>query len=278
MNAPSGLPESIRNDVGIYLAPDEKIQKALSPFAGNSSPTGQVWLILTDNSVIFHTRESGKEPLVALLPRKEIGEIEYFQRPSGVQLTFVPKKNTSKVSRLNFGVEKLDELEDFCEDLADYINFKKETSSGIKTYAPPLRQPENLGETTDSLAAKQPRTIDTNNLKHAATAIRHADKPAPALKETATQTAPTEKVFTNSVDTAKPAATVDKAVGMPDVKIVKPAPSAKVNSEEVLTAATGESEFNPVYVVLATLISLLVAFIWYKFFMMLAGWKSTKHE
>lgn len=273
MNAPASLSESIHNDISIYLAPEEKILKALSPFAGNSSPSGQVWLILTTSSIVFHTREAGKEPLVALLPRNEIKEIEYFQRPTGVQLTFIPRSNTSKVSRLSFGVEKLDELEDFCEDLADFINFKKETNAGIKTYAPPLRQPE-AGQ-PGSIAIKQPKIIDETNLKHAASAIRHADKPEPTAKAAVSTTTPPEKTPTTPfMGSSQTARSINET---PEVKIIKPAPAAAANLEPSTTTqeAKGEGEFNPAYVLLATLISLLVAFIWYKFFMLLAGWKNT---
>jgi hypothetical protein len=44
--------------------------------------------------VIFHTCKKNKEPLIALMARKDIKEIEYYEREKDIQITFVPKKNT----------------------------------------------------------------------------------------------------------------------------------------------------------------------------------------
>lgn len=257
MNAPASLPANIINDIGIYLAPDEKIIKALSPFSSGKAAAGQVWLILTSHSIIFHTCEHGKEPLVALLPRKEIKEIEYFQRSAEIQLTFIPSRNTQKTSRLTFGRDKQDELEDFCEDLADLINFKKETAGGVKTYAAP----------------RGAETTPDPQLRHAASAIRHVEK-APTLS-----TEPAEPPI-SAVPAASRTGESVKAPppGIAAVKIVAPTPvkATSVDSAPIKGNNADYGEFKAGYVIVATLVSILVAFIWYKFFFALAGSNSAK--
>lgn len=285
MNAPASLPEDIRQDISIYLAPEETVLKALSPFGNKTSARGQVWLILTSHSIVFHTRETGKEPLIAMLARKDIHEIEYFQRPAGVQLSFVPVGNSQKVSKLNFSNEKLEELEDFCEDLADLISFRKETASGIKTYSPaPAQQPPKI-------APQRPlKSDEIPELRHAASAIRHADKPEPAARvmtgEEATAAEPgvqepvkTKPKGKNEPPEVKIVKTTVNAPGNatgnlePDSKIQKTA-KAEGNGD---TAAPG-FEFRAGYVIAATLISVLVAFVWYRFFVFVSDWKSGRNS
>lgn len=260
MNAPASLPENIRNDIGIYFAPAEKILKALTPFAAGAP--GQVWLILTNQSVIFHTREAGKEALVALLSRKDIKEIEYFQKKSGVQLTFIPTRNSQKVSRLNFGPEKQEELEDFCEELADLINFKKETASGIKIYNPPI----STATSPSKAGTNRANPTTETELRHATSAIRHTDK--------------SESVTPPKVETSVETKTEVRSAPEPaEVKIAKPSITNTTKTQTVTSQAnSGDNGFPASYVIIATLVSLLVAFIWYKFFMIVAGWKEPKRS
>lgn len=285
MNAPASLPDSIHTDIGIYLAPGEKILKALTPFAAGAA--GQVWLILTSQSVVFHTREAGKEPLVALLPRKDIKEIEYFQKQSGVQLTFIPAGNSQKVSRLNFGPEKQEELEDFCEELADLINFKKETASGIRIYSPPSSATPAAATSKQQTATPAAATAQTGQtrqapaavepeLRHAASSIRHADKPEISAMPK-TDASPTQAV-SDSDKPAEPRLT-RQSPAPAEVKIVKPS-AGKSSGQQVnaSNATDGNNEFRASYVIIATLVSLLVAFIWYKFFMIVSGWKEPRNR
>lgn len=271
MNAPASLPENIRNDISIYLAPEEKIIKALSPFGTAATTAGQVWLILTGQSVIFHTCETGKEPLVAMLPRKDIREIEYFQKQNGVQLTFVPS-GKGQVSRLNFAPEKQEELEDFCEELADLINFKKETASGVKIYNAPRSEPTALPASQKPAASVAGRQSSDGEpeLRHAASALKHADKPEPAtasaVEKTAAKAAPVSAVEAPPRPAARP--TMETA----GVKIIK---AHEGRSTPGRSSGNGR-EITAGFVIAATLISLLVAFIWYKFFMLVAGWKESR--
>lgn len=285
MNAPASLPEDIRQDISIYLAPDETVLKALSPFGNKTAASGQVWLILTSHSIVFHTCETGKEPLIAMLARKDIQEIEYYQRPAGVQLTFIPVGNSQKVSKLNFSNEKLEELEDFCEDLADLISFRKETASGIKTYSPaPAQQPPRIAQ------HRPLKSDEVPELRHAASAIRHADKPEPAARVIGGEEASATEPQVQEPAKTKPAVKTEP----PEVKIVKTPVSIPINvtvnakpdskTQKVANAersgdpaATG-LEFRAGYVIAATLISVLVAFVWYRFFLFVSDWKSGRNS
>lgn len=151
MTSSGGLPEEIREDVTIYLLPAEKILKALTPFESSEDvedKRGHLWVLLTNFSVIFHTCEKNKEPLIALMARKDIKEIEYYEREKDIQITFVPKKNTLNVTKLTFSQTKKTELEDFCEDLAELITYKKEKDGIVQVFC------ESVAKNTDEVLSK----------------------------------------------------------------------------------------------------------------------------
>lgn len=128
------LPKDIKDEVQIYLAPEEKIMSSLSAINENVKDSGVVWLILTNKSIFFHTKEANKESVVALLPRSNVKVIEYFQKKTEIVLTFIPLSNPKNTTIISFPVKRKELLESFCEDLADLIEFKKETNDGVKTY------------------------------------------------------------------------------------------------------------------------------------------------
>ena len=151
MTSSGRLPEEIREDVSIYLSPAEKILKALTPFEAIEDvedKRGRLWVLLTNFSVIFHTCEKNKEPLIALMARKDIKEIEYYEREKDIQITFVPKKNTLNVTKLTFSQTKQTELEDFCEDLAELITYKKEKDGIVQVFC------ESVAKNTDEVLSK----------------------------------------------------------------------------------------------------------------------------
>lgn len=285
------LPEAIRNDISIYLAPGEKVLKAIRSSAERTTSKGQVWLVLSSGSVFFHTCETGKEPVIALLSRREIREIEYFQRSSEVVLTFVPSRNPQNVTRLSFSNTQRPELEDFCDDLADLINFKKETTTGVKTYSATttVEMPRPITEVVEP---------PLSAMRNTASAVKHSGKPA-----------------TEGKPKVEPVASVADGVrAQPEVKIVKSVSAAEVQPQpqsqaESQTQRQSQPQFlsssstpissqsqpqpavlHPVpvenqilrtadktstkivagmqvgYIIAATFISVLVAFLWYKFF------------
>lgn len=144
----SELPDEIREDVSIYLSPAEKILKALTPFEDAENKKGHVWVLLTNFSVIFHTCEKDKESLIALIERKDIKEIEYFEREKDIQITFVPKRNNINVTKLTFSQNKQTELEDFCEDLAELITYKREKDGMVQVFC------ESVAKDTEEVLSK----------------------------------------------------------------------------------------------------------------------------
>jgi hypothetical protein len=141
-----GLSEGVMSDIRIYFDDNEEIIDVISPFKEDEQAVkGYVWVILTNYSVIFHTQEINKEPLVALIRRTDIKEIEYFEREKDILLTFVPLGKSQNLAKLTFGSDKKAELESFCEDIADFITYKKETSHGVQVLCNAL-SPEDRGK------------------------------------------------------------------------------------------------------------------------------------
>lgn len=238
------LPEKIKGDISIYLAPEEKLLKAVSSLTTGTGQNGQVWLILTSHSIFFHTCQAGKEPVIALIERKALREIEYFQRPEEIVLTFVPVQKPQNTTRLPFSIEKRAELEDFCEDLADLISFKKETQSGVKTYTTPVRIPES---------SKTP-TQGEDILRNAASATRIN----PAIQKAQT---PPVKPLVTEVEKKPEVKIVDKPTGLQTPK-ENPLKTPTTNTSK----PSDGDDFKVSYIIAATFISVIVGFIWYQFF------------
>ncbi|MGM0599188.1 MAG: hypothetical protein ACQETH_05140 [Candidatus Rifleibacteriota bacterium] len=225
------LPDNIKQDLSIYLAPDEKILKSISIASGKFETTGQIWLVLTDKSILFHTRKNQKEPVVALLARNNIEEIDYFQKQSEIVLTFYPQNNRANASRLAFPISSKSELEDFCEDLADLINFRLESKNGVKIY---------------------PKTGESKKQTQAVKPVETTKSVKPVKSSKPTETAP---------KTAKP----EKVAG---VKIFTS--SDKPEDKGYEPDRTGIFSIKPGFIIASTVISIIVAFIWFKFFHLLA--------
>lgn len=275
------IPDSIRKEIAIYLGSDERIIKVLSSISERIEAVGEVWLILTNLSVFFFTRRHGREPVVALLALKDIREIEYFEKLNGIALTFVPERNPASSTRLSFPLSRKEALEDFCEDLADLIRFKKETPAGVKTY----KQDPVLSSQKSAKAAPEPATKTEASARPAAAA---ATKPASAAKTLAdkkvriVKTAGSASALSSSSVSSPTKKTTDaqtskSATAQPDR--TAPAQSDKAAPAQSGKSASGQNKvFEPgtlsdnsacLYVIMATSLSILVGFIWYKFFRML---------
>jgi len=236
------------------------VLKAIRSDAERTASKGQVWLILSTGSVIFHTCEIGKEPIIALLSRRDIREIEYFQRLNEVVLTFVPARSPQNVTRLSFANSQRPELEDFCDDLADLISFKKETASGVKTYATPA----------PADTAPDSQELPPSALRNTASAVKHSSRPVSESRPKVEPVVP-EK----AVPEIKPDVKIAEPPKAPSVS--SPSSSAAVGSNKTTQNATAQVAGKSLaagvqigYVVAATVISVLVGFLWYKFFSSLA--------
>lgn len=269
MSAPVILPEQVKNDINIYLAPEENFLKAITSGSGKSVQGGQVWLILTSKSLFFHTCQLGKEPVIALLARHEINEIEYFQKAKEIVLTFIPKRNPLNTTRLSFAMEKREELEDFCEDLADLISFKKETAVGVKSF-PASQAPSRATATTPAVVTTKapPASSSTPHmpeLRHAASSTRHHNRTAPVQSTVTTPIAVPQADADADADANANADSVDRT---PEVKIVSQ--TSRPSTAAVASANIGEG-VKASYIIIATIVSVLVAFLWYQFFKTLSN-------
>lgn len=244
------LPEKVLQDLSLYLSEKETIRKVLSPVAGSGKPLGELWVVQTDHNLFFHTRELGKESVVALLPRAEIQRITYFQHPGGVTLTFVPSRYPRNTTRVSFPKEQKRQVESFCEDLADLIDFKTESPppapdlldprpvTGEPGSVRPLDgAPASIRESGSETAAKSPpemaRNLDTPPAPlrgHPPEAERATpagvtvkiSKPQPASAKAPDQPKPPPSNPPLPPKTAEPGDTLDAAPTPPDPSPEKP--------------------------------------------------------
>jgi hypothetical protein len=239
MVRPSDIPVSVRDDISIYFEPEEEIKKAICSVSGKIKAIGEVWLLLTDRSIFFHTREYSKDPVVALMSKKEIKEIDYFQKANELILTFVPEKKPANFTRLSFPVSKKAELEDFCDDIAELINFRLETPEGVKVYP----KPETTAFEADKSAKEQVKAKKANDN------AGNAKKTDSFASEKKTADSFSRSFSGNS--------------NKPEVKIVSAQKSF-------------QGSFSIKYALIATLISLIIGFIWYQFFKTLSSFKKSR--
>jgi hypothetical protein len=159
-------------------------------------------------------------------------------------LTFIPVRNPQNTTKLAFGIDKKDELEAFCEDLADLINFKKETSNGIKSFA-----------TAATNGSEKPQSKAGNE-----TGKQEPDKAMPVRHAAS---------IGNLNVPPKPSPETAKSVSS---TIVPEAPEVKLSRTIADSTNSVRKTEGPGfrYVLAATLISITVAFIWYQFFMVLS--------
>ncbi|MDN5278604.1 MAG: hypothetical protein PWR01_2569 [Clostridiales bacterium] len=249
------IPENIRQDISIYLGPEETIIKALSSVSGKIEAIGEIWMILTTKSIFFHTREFEKESVIALISRSDIKEIDYFQKPTEIALTFYPRLKQKNTTRLSFPIEKKKELEDFCEEIADLISFRMETASGVRFYPKP---DEQKTESTGKEQTQKASNLTKDSVKSGTDAPEKKPVVEPLVKGK-TKTEPSIKSEKLAESFVKP----ERNSG-PKVKIVSSA-DTELNKKSD-TKSGPEARF----VIIATVVSVLVAFIWYQFFKALA--------
>ncbi|HOY66741.1 MAG TPA: hypothetical protein PLP29_07610 [Candidatus Ozemobacteraceae bacterium] len=244
MNTVPRLPEEVSRDLRLYLAEGEAVQKCIASASGMIGRLGELWMVLTDRTVLFHTREFGKEAVVALLPRRDIQSILYFQSRRGYTLTFTPRSSPQNITRVSFPRSQREVLEDFCGELADLIEFQAEGH-------PPIKPGEPLSP----------------ELRPPSPPITSVTAPSPASARQ-TGTALPAEAAANVPPVVEPPQV--EPVVTTDVRIVRPTglaadgTDARVQTAE-LKLAGGEGP-GLRYSVLATLTSLAVSFLWYRLF------------
>jgi len=244
METTPSLPEAILRDLQLYLADGEIIQKCIASASGVVGRLGELWMVLTDRTIFFHTREFGKEAVVALLPRRDISSILYFQSRRGYTLTFTPRSAPQNITRVTFPREQREPLEAFCEELADLIEFQAEGH-------PPIKPGESLPTS--------------------------APGDRPPLPPVTTVSAVPSLVPSRLVEAAQPAVVqrppeIQPPAVSPSVRLARPASpdpeGAPAASSTAVRLVSGEGP-GLKYTFLATLVALAVSFLWYRLFLAL---------
>jgi|GEM_PF-947243 len=325
MEKVTGIPESILKDLDLYLETGETITKGISSASGMVGRLGELWVILSNRNVFFHTKEFGKECVVALIPRNDIKTIMYYQYPAGVTLTFIPQKNPKNTTKISFPKVQKKQLEDFCEEFADLITFQPteppeekrilqpnpasgkkehvrpimeeirlakgasvhgpEAKPGKKSEAQPAYSVSNLERPGRSQPPAELRIAKTANFTTSATP-NSATAPTTTtafLQESVKPTSDNpDKPRHPSTSRVPPLGSPPKGASTPSVDDTpenprRPGafrvstPSVDENSPsvgEIRLAVPAPTQ--PLYVIIATAVSMLVAFLWYKFFLSIA--------
>ncbi len=270
------------------MSAGEKILDSISSASGPIGKLGELWMILTDLTIFFHTREFGKSPVIALLSRKEIKLIKYDQHANGVTLTFIPVNHPKNTIRVPFPKIQRTQINKFCEELAKTIPFEL-GSGGERTasYPPAVTNPtqshtlpKNPGDSRSShtpmssspgigapvaapstSAEKTKIKLAKPETQHSESTTKNTVQAAPAIGEKGTQSkAPLSQEGAFKSDTS-PRIYSPKGDASA-VKIVKEQGSAEqIESDAIVSDGP---DFK--YAVIATFISVLVGFLWFQVF------------
>ncbi|MBF0410545.1 MAG: hypothetical protein HQM10_24580 [Candidatus Riflebacteria bacterium] len=118
------IPESVREEISLYFAENEKVIAAISSESGPIGKLGELWMVLTDLNLFFFTREYGKDPVIAMLPKADVRVVTYSQNQSGVTLLFHYKTHPVSPVRIPFTKNQITALNHFCEELAKTVPFE----------------------------------------------------------------------------------------------------------------------------------------------------------
>jgi hypothetical protein len=118
MSQENRIPPVVLQDLSLYMSPGEKVLDALASTSGPVGKIGELWMILTDQTVYFHTREHGKDPVVALIARKDLNAVDYEPHAEGVTLTYIPARFPKNTVRVPFTKDQTKQVNAFCEELA----------------------------------------------------------------------------------------------------------------------------------------------------------------
>lgn len=233
MGSIRAIPEKVEDEILLYLVEGEKILRAVSSASGLVGKIGELWLILTDKNLVFHTREHDKESVVALMARAQIGQIIFYQHSQGITLTFIPAGTPRNQSRVSFPISQKQEVETFCEELADLITFQSETQQGLKFISQP--SPQQTG-----------------------------DKPAIGNKANDAEQNKLRPINEEKSDLVKPAAQPLNPLKM---KLSPQPPSESIPAPDISPSEIRivENSFvpSPGFVFAATMISVCVAILWF---------------
>lgn len=119
------LPQNILEDITPHLVSDETIGKAL--YQDSQLPT-KIWLIETNQAIIFHGQEPNQKPVVMACPADEIKEIDYLKKDDFVNVVFYYGKNGK--AGFKFKKEDFKEIDEFLMNFSDLITARYKDKNG----------------------------------------------------------------------------------------------------------------------------------------------------
>ncbi len=151
------LPPQVQEEISLYLAGDETILEAIPSTTGSVGKLGELWMLLTDRNVLFYTCEHKKDPVVALIGRRDLQSISYESHPSGVTLTFISIHRPQHPTRIAFLRAQRPLVNRFCEILSKDVSFEvvggeEQTETSAKT--PPVEGSKPASEKVPPVAAE----------------------------------------------------------------------------------------------------------------------------
>ncbi|HNV69711.1 MAG TPA: hypothetical protein PKO06_08445 [Candidatus Ozemobacteraceae bacterium] len=246
MNDKITLPPQVQEEISLYLAGDEEILEAIPSTTGSVGKLGELWMLLTDRNVLFYTCEHNKDPVVALIGRKDLQSISYEIHPSGVTLTFVSMHRPQHPTRIAFLRAQRPLVNRFCEKLSKDVAFEvigaDEKPEAKTTTSPRVSGMRPVMEETGAAATKPGAAVAS-----VTPTAPSGDKPSAPVSE------PNVSVEIWSGDLGKgvpsgtpehPAGATNKAVSERVVEVIPPPPSRppEVRIATSITAKPAQSQ------------------------------------
>ena len=283
------LPQEILEDIAPHLRPGEAVGKAL--FQDSQLPT-KVWLVETDQSIVFYGQEPDKNPVVMVCLADEIKEIDYLQKEDYIHVVFYYSKNDGKAG-FKFKREDAKEIDEFLMDFSDLITARYRDENGKihvlqralpighkdrkvfskKATNPPKFASSGLEVSQPPKAAPKPDVLQSSKPVPPKSDVLQTSKPV-APKSDVLQPSKPVPPKSDVLQSSKPVApkpdvlqTSKSVAPKPDVlqtsKSVAPKPEV---SEPSKPTSTSPDYGNPVYFIGATIIATIVGFFCLSFF------------
>lgn len=245
------LPPQVKSEIDLYLAEGETILEAIPSTTGSVGKLGELWMLLTDRNVLFFTCEYHKDPVVALIGRKELKAITYEPHPVGITLTFVSRHRPQHPTRIAFLRAQGPLVNRFCEELSKDAAFEvitpdEKTDAAARPGAAPTAAVKPGSEA--SPASSPPvQNSPAPEVTAVPTSIPTAP-PVPPASSASDGTSPVPASKTESVHTASPPPlAAEKKVPERTIEVIPPPPSRppEVRISTTLTSRPSTPSTSP---------------------------------
>ncbi|MBF0503193.1 MAG: hypothetical protein HQM09_23905 [Candidatus Riflebacteria bacterium] len=278
---PLNLPEALQSEISLYMSEGEKIIDAISSASGPVGKLGELWMIITDRTLFFYTREFGKNPVVALISRADVKMATYSQTPTGVTLTFQPRNHPLNTVRVPFPIGQLKEVNRVCEELSKSMPFEMVSDKSRllpgKTASPTspvtsahTSKPTSLRAIPGGKDSQPPEWKASDQSAKSSPTPPPAPTPATSSARPAPATPPFVPPVVPPSVTQPVKSSAPPAARIPATATSPASPGLSSGSATDIRINLSEEAVSYRFVALASLISLLVAYIWYRLFVSLS--------